>query len=226
MRFRQIQALIFDFDGTLIDASAAVCHGFSSALAQQNRDPLDDREIRRLIGKPLREMFSIVWPDASPDQLNQLVDDYRAAFDPVACSMSQPIPGLDAMLAHFHPAMRFGIATSRMSDGAHRILGGLNILDCFEVIVGLQDVAQAKPHPEPVLKAAAALATDPRHAIMIGDNPVDMQSGSQAGTHTIGIVSEHYSASDLIAAGAVATISRLDELIELIEHPTAAPKTD
>ncbi len=221
MRFRQIQALIFDFDGTLIDASEAVCHAFSRALEQQGRPPLESSAIRRLIGLPLRDMFMVTWPDVAPDELDRSVELYRAAFDPVACELSNPIPGLEAMLDHFYPAMRFGIATSRMSDGAQHILGNLNLLDRFEVIIGLQDVTQAKPHPEPVLKAIAALETDPRHAIMVGDNPVDMQSGSQAGTHTIGIVSEHYSAADLLDAGAIATISRLDELIEMVDHPRA-----
>lgn len=214
--FTGIQALVFDFDGTLVDASAAICRAFNHALQESGHPTRPDAEIRRLIGHPLRDMFPQVVDGLSDTELARLIADYRKAFAPIACELSQPMPGLHAMLAHFLGRARLGIATSRMSDGAQQILGAMDLLDAFEVIVGLQDVEQAKPHPEPVHRVLAALQVAPEQAIMIGDVPGDMQAGRAAGTHTVGIASAEYPAEILVEAGADAIISRLDALIELI----------
>ncbi len=215
--FHDIRALIFDFDGTLIDASIPICRSFNAALERFGAEPVEEVEIRKLIGKPLREMFPAVVPSIGPDEIEQLIDYYRESFRPMAAALSRPMPGLKAMLAHFHPNTKLGIATSRMSDGAQIILGALQVLDQFDVVIGLQDVDNAKPHPEPVLKALDALQTEPAHAIMVGDIPADIEAGKRAGTHTVGMVSELYPADRLRAAGADAIIHALDELIEMVD---------
>ncbi len=217
MAFERIEALIFDFDGTLVDASAAICQSFNAALEQFGSSAIPEERIRRLIGKPLREMFPAVLPDATEQQIQQLIDAYRVVFAPIACDLSKPMPGLEEMMHHFHPRVRMGIATSRMSDGAHRILGAMGWLDHFDVIVGLQDVTHAKPHPESVQRVLAALDTAPDRAIMVGDVPADMMAGKAAGTAAIGMISDHHSAAVLQEAGADAVIQSLAELIDLIQ---------
>ena len=216
-RFRDIQALVFDFDGTLVDASIPICRAFNAALEAYGAQPIKEEAIRKLIGRPLLEMFPRVLPNLTESEIDTLITDYRAVFNPIATQLSKPIPGLMEMLEHFHPRMRIGIATSRISDGAHRILEALGVRHCFEVIVGLADVTQPKPHPEPVLKVLDHLKVAPAHAIMVGDIPADIQAGHAAGTSTIGVASELYPEEALLDAGADAVVHSLAEMIDLIE---------
>jgi pyrophosphatase PpaX len=216
-RFHDIQALVFDFDGTLVDASIPICRAFNAALEGYGADSIEENEIRKLIGRPLAEMFPRVLPDLTEIEIERLITDYRAVFNPIATQLSRPIPGLMEMLHHFHPSMRLGIATSRISDGAHRILEAMGVRQCFEVIVGLADVSQPKPHPEPVLKVLDQLKVSPVHAIMIGDIPADIEAGRAAGAATIGVASDLYPEAALLDAGADAVIHSLAEMIELIE---------
>lgn len=222
MGFKNIEALVFDFDGTLVDASAAICQSFNAALEEFGSHAIPEKQIRQLIGNPLRDMFPAVLPHLSETDIEQLIDSYRTVFAPIACDLSRPMPGLAEMMAHFHPHVRMGIATSRMSDGAHRILGALGWLDHFDVIVGLQDVTHAKPHPESVQRVLETLGVSPHRAVMIGDVPADMAAGKAAGTAAIGMISDHHSAAALEAAGADAVIQSLAELIELIDRPPPA----
>lgn len=215
-RFRNIRALIFDFDGTLVDASIPICRAFNIALERFDAPTVQEECIRELIGRPLREMFPVILPDAQPNDIEQLIVYYREAFRPLATRLSKPIPGLERMLAHFHPTMKLGIATSRMSDGAQLILGALQVLDRFDVIIGLQDVQNAKPHPEPVLNALDALEIAPVNAVMVGDVPADMRAGKAAGAYAVGIASALHPETRLIEAGADAVIRTLDELIPLV----------
>lgn len=216
LRFNHIAALVFDFDGTLVDASDAICQAFNSALTQFGYPTLGDEQIRRMIGAPLKEMFPRAAPELPPDDIDALIEAYRTVFTPIACRLSRPMPGLTTMLDHFGPQIKCGIATSRLSDGAHRILEHMDLLDRFDAIVGLQDVSCAKPHPEPVEKVLALLHTSPEQAVMIGDVPADMEAGKAAGTNAIGIVSALYPSDVLRSAGADATIQSLEELIPMI----------
>lgn len=214
--FTGIRALVFDFDGTLVDASAAICHAFNSALTRFGLPERAVADIQAMIGRPLREMFRRTQPQLDQTDIDLLVAYYREAFAPVAATLSRPMPGLDAMLSHFRPRCALGIATSRLSDGAEQILGHLGCLDAFSAIIGLQDVTQAKPHPEPVQKAVAALGATPAASVMIGDVPDDMRAGRAAGTGTVGIISDLYDTATLRAAGADEVVTRLDQLIPLI----------
>lgn len=215
--FNGIRALIFDFDGTLVDASIPICHAFNAALERFGAAPIEENQIRQLIGNPLKDMFPKILPNLSDADIEQLIRDYREVFAPIACELSRPMPGLRDMVAYFRDRCRMGIATSRMSDGAQSILGAMALLDSFDVIVGLQDVQNAKPHPESVLKALAALDAAPEAGVMVGDVPGDMQAGKRAGTYTVGMVSSHYSAAEMREAGADTTISSLAELINLVQ---------
>ena len=214
--FESIEALVFDFDGTLIDASIPVCRSFNAALEQFGVTPLEEDAVRRLIGTPLRGMFAIVLPEANEQELDELIAAYRVFFLPLGCSDSRPMPGLHPMLEHFHPRVKLGIATSRAADGAQLILAHMGMLDRFAAVVGIYEVTHAKPHPEPVLQALERLHVSPPHAVMVGDVPYDMEAARRAGVHAVGLVSELYPAEALRAAGADAVIRSLDELIELV----------
>ncbi len=214
--FTGVRALVFDFDGTLVDASAAICHSFNNALSRFGLPGRAEVDIQAMIGRPLHEMFHRAQPQLDQTDIDLLVAYYREAFAPVAASLSRPMPGLGTMLSHFRSRCALGIATSRLSDGAEKILGHLGCLDAFCVIIGLQDVTHPKPHPEPVLKAVMALGATPASSVMIGDVPDDMRAGRAAGTSTVGIISDLYDAATLRAAGADEVIARLDELMPLI----------
>jgi phosphoglycolate phosphatase-like HAD superfamily hydrolase len=102
-RFPQILGLVFDFDGTLVDASEPICRAFNSALQGFGAATMEPAAIRALIGRPLKEMFPRALPGLSEAEIEQLITDYRAAFTPIATELSQPIPGLQAMLASSPP---------------------------------------------------------------------------------------------------------------------------
>jgi phosphoglycolate phosphatase-like HAD superfamily hydrolase len=54
----------------------------------------------------------------------------------------------------------------------------------FDFVICGDEVANYKPHPEPVLRTLSALDCAPHHAIMIGDSTADVLAGKAAGTRT------------------------------------------
>lgn len=215
-----IQAVIFDFDGTLVDASIPILRSFNIALEGAGFPAEREEDIRSLIGRPLAAMFRTVAPDAPDAIIDDLFNRYRVAFPPLGTTLSKPMPGLDRLLRELPRDIKLGIATSRISDGAVSILTALGYLERFEVIIGLEHVKKPKPDPEPVLMALRQLEVKPHHALMVGDVSEDMQAGKRAGAGSIGLVSEQHTAERLYAAGADQVIKQLDELLTLLPHST------
>jgi len=209
-------AVIFDFDGTLFDTTAAICHAFNGALAQDGRSPLPESRIRAWIGRPLREMFPLADPGADPDTINRRIEHYRRIFLPVCVALSRPLPGAQECLEQLRGRMRLGIATNRKTDGAEVILAGHGWRRLFDVIVGIDDVRRTKPDPEAILLAAKRLGALPSATAMVGDTPEDIQAARAAGALAVGVATGHHSKHDLAAAGADRVIGTLAELPTLI----------
>lgn len=213
----RIRAVVFDFDGTLFDATDAIVHSFNAALARHGKAALPRSAILPRIGRPLYEMFPILEADASGSRLDGYIAAYREAFGPVAISHTRPLPGLEACLKTLRSeGMRIAIATHRSGRGAVQILEGFGLRGCFDAIVALENIERAKPDPDPVLKALALVHVDPHAAAMVGDTPDDIHAGCAAGALAIGVVTGAHGRDTLFAAGADAVLDSLAELADLL----------
>ncbi|MBN1270271.1 MAG: HAD-IA family hydrolase [Kiritimatiellae bacterium] len=211
-----IEAAIFDFDGTLVDASAAICFSFNHVLEIHGRPRLDDDAIHAMIGRPLREMFARVFPDATPDDIALHVREYRDAFHPVSRRMSKPLPGLHEVLPLLADRMKLAIATSRTVQGAVHILEEMKLERYFGVIIGIDEVTAVKPHPEAVRRALDRLGVAPARAVMIGDTTDDVLAGRAAGVATIGISADLVRRGHLAVAGADYIVETLSDLLSIL----------
>ena len=83
---------------------------------------------------------------------------------------------------------RLGVVTSKLRDGAMRGLRVSGLDEAFDVVIGCDDVTHSKPHPEPVLKAVAALGVKKESTVFVGDSRHDMESGRAAGVKTAAVL--------------------------------------
>lgn len=210
-----LDTVLFDFDGTLVDASAAICESFRAALGQAGPEVPDER-IRAMIGRPLREMFLVVRPSSGEKDLDELVARYRAVFLPISPMASHPLPGALALVRDLVGKKRLGIVTTRLSDGAIRMLRAHGMLEAFGCVIGLEHVERAKPDPQPIHRALEALGGSPERALMIGDTPDDIYAGRLAGTATVGVTTGAYDRVALQKAGADLVVNALSRLRPLL----------
>lgn len=228
-KFR-IRAVVFDFDGTLFDATDAIVHSFNAALARHGKPALPREAILPRIGRPLYEMFPALEPDASGPRVDGYIEAYRDAFGPVAISHTRPLPGLEPCLETLRrEGVRLAIATHRSGRGAAQILEGFGLRGYFDAIVALENIERAKPDPDPVLKALALIHVAPGAAAMVGDTPDDVHAGRAAGALAIGVATGAHSRDALQAAGADAVLDSLTDLAELLRNwrpHTRGPNAD
>ena len=92
----------------------------------------------------------------------------------------------------------------------------MGVANYISYILGADDVKEAKPKPEPVLKTLADMHYDASQALIVGDMAVDIQMGANAGTKTCGVTWGNGTKEELEEAGATFIIDRIEDLIEIV----------
>ena len=92
----------------------------------------------------------------------------------------------------------------------------MGIADHISYILGADDVKEAKPKPEPVLKTLANMHFDAGETLVVGDMAVDILMGANAGAKTCGVTWGNGTKEELENVGATYIIDRMEDLIEIV----------
>ena len=91
-----------------------------------------------------------------------------------------------------------------------------DILSYCEVVVCRDTVKKVKPHPEHLNTALQMLNSAANTTLMVGDHPLDIQTGRNAGTYTAGVLTGHFRKSDFLNAGADLVLYKASDLLNMI----------
>ena len=111
------------------------------------------------------------------------------------------------------------VFTGKLEQFSRRILDGLGVGARFQVIIGGDSVPERKPHPGPVLAAAARCGVIAAESVMVGDSAVDVEAGRAAGAFTCGIASGFRGRGELERARCDLILERFAELPEHLGPP-------
>lgn len=219
----QTELIIFDYDGTLADTSAAILATYRMAFAALGIPARSDAQCQATIGLPLREGFRQLLPDFSDTQLDECVTTYRRIFNQNKSKLPPRLfPGVKETLDRIATAgIRMSIASSRSRESLIEFCDNCGILGSFELILGADDVQHAKPNPEPVLITLDRLGVSDMQAVVVGDMPVDIAMGRGAGCRTVGVTYGNSSREDLARAGADRIVDSFPQLGKLIRMNTS-----
>ena len=182
------RGVLFDLDGTLADTLALILRSFRYTMRQHlGTEPSTDAFLASM-GKPL----PIQLYDYARSEAERLAmrDTYVAYQRSIHDEMVTAFPGAVSTLRTLRErGSRVGIVTSKGHRIGRRTLEVCGLSDEFEYVVFGDEVEQAKPHPEPVLKAldALGLSDDPASVLFVGDSPHDIRAGRSAGTKTAAV---------------------------------------
>jgi HAD superfamily hydrolase (TIGR01509 family) len=218
---RAIEALLFDFDGTIWDSEAAVFNAYRRLYEEHGHELPVDRwtsGVGTLDGyDPAEELETLIGRE-----LDDAVTDPWASLDHVDLR-----PGVRAYLdGALDRGIALGIVSSNSADWVRRHLLRLGIADGWEAIVTADgDASIAKPNPVLYREALTRLGAEPARTIAIEDSPNGISAAKAAGIFCLAVPNEVTERLDLTAADVVVRSLEdlpLDELIALAERPTPA----
>lgn len=180
------EALVFDFDGTLVDSMPMHFRCWQRVLADVGLT-FDHATFQRWGGVPTREIVRRL------SEAQAVVVDVAAVIaSKEACTKAHaheavPIEPVMAIARANRGRRPMAIATGGPRALVGPRLEALGVRDWFAAIVTADDVEHGKPHPEPFLRAAELLGVDPTRCRAYEDAPSGIESARAAGMEVVDV---------------------------------------
>jgi phosphoglycolate phosphatase len=219
-----VDAIVFDWDGTLVDSLPAIFDANLRVLEEYGL-PFDDERYRAAYVPDWRLMYQRLGiPDHALDAAGERWLALYAETDTAAL-----LPGISESLQRLSDAgYVMGLVTAGHSDVVNRQLERFGIGRLLPVRVFGNDEVATKPHPDPLLLALRQLDRAERVATAryVGDVPDDMRMAMSVGALGIGIESSIGSRAALIAAGATEVYPGVAEFVDALLATKPAPPAE
>jgi len=207
------QAVVFDFDGVIVDSEPAHYRAFQAVLEPQGLGYSWDRYVDHYMGfddrDGFREAYRSAGREVGEDELEELIAAKHAVFEAEVAEGLDPIPGAVDCVRRLGRAFPLAVCSGALRGEILPTLEGLGIAGAFRIVVSAEDVAHSKPDPASYRLAVERLGggLDPGACVAIEDTPTGAASARAAGLLVIGLDPEGVGPE-----GAHRSVRSLDEL--------------
>ncbi len=212
----QIKLVIFDLDGTLIDAYAAVYRSLNHVMRQIHRPRVGHAMVKRSVGWGDRNLLGRFVGSA---ELGQALAIYRRHHDATLESGVRFLPGAKQAIRQLKSkGYILSVASNRTTRSAEIILKYLKVRGYFDCVVCGDQLKRFKPHPQILKHILKKTSLTPGEAIYIGDMAIDVETGHRAKIKTIAVVSGSSQRAEILQAKPLQVIENLRPVVSLIEQ--------
>lgn len=175
-----INAVLFDFDGTLADSFAAITASTNHVRASYGLPPMAEAEVRRYVGYGLDNLMADLVPGAPVDEA---VATYRTHHATVMLTQTRLMPGaVEAIPELARRGLKLAVCSNKRVEFTRELVRALGLSGYFVCVLGPDDVGgRAKPDPAMLLEGLTRLGIPAAEALYIGDMVVDVQTARAAG---------------------------------------------
>ena len=210
----QVKLLIFDLDGTLVDAYPAVTESINHALAAMGYPTLTAAEVKRSVGWGERILIA---QHVGEDDIDKTLSIFRQHHRAALKTGVRFLPGAKEVLKGLRgEGLQLAIATNRPTRFTHIILKALNALDYFDCVLCGDKVDNPKPAGDMISQILSRFDRGPEEAVYVGDMAIDVQAGHAAGVRTIAVTTGSHQREDIEPHAPLAVIDHLREMAAVL----------
>ena len=181
---KQIDAVFFDLDGTLINSSKDIAISANYALEKLGFQKLPEEEIVKHIGYGGENLLKNILPVNDEGVLKKAVEIFREYYFSNPAVYTKPYELIPEILETLKKqGKKIAVITNKYYDISKEILEKLDIFQHIDLLLGGDSVKNKKPDPEPVIKAIEYLNVN--KPVIVGDSETDVISGKEAGIKTV-----------------------------------------
>lgn len=230
----RVRALCFDVDGTIADTDDHIVAQLAALLdavpgVSGRRAERLARQAVMALETPVHAAYAKLDEWGLDLPLHRLRERLKAirqqgidpghtrnpeAIDEVPHDMVAGVEEMIEMLARHYPMCTISTGTAPRVE---RFLEHYGVREHFAAVIGNQTTQRMKPHPEPLLFAAAMMGVAPHECLMIGDTTIDIRTGVAAGAQTVGVLCGFGTEDELRAAGANLILRTTSDLLGVLE---------
>ena len=215
-----IQAIIFDFDGTL-----AVLNIDFSAMREGVFDLMKSYGVgeelikERYLLEIIDEIYQILWKGnpTEAEDFYQKAHQILYKIEMKAAEKGRLIPGTEATLKSLRRrGTKVGIITRNCEDAVRKVFPDID--DFCDVFVSRNSVKKVKPHPDHLTSVMESLKIPGEKVVMVGDHIIDIEAGKRVGINTIGVLTGRTKKEEFENAGADYVLKDASEIYKLLEQ--------
>lgn len=215
-----LQAIVFDFDGVIVDSERLHLRAYQDVLTPLGLGLTEEAYYGEYLGyddfgffRKYARTSGRVWDDKA---IAGLVRTKAQRYEELSGQGQMVFPGAEAFIRAAADAVPLAIASGALTREIEDVLDRLGLRGLFLAIVGADQTLRSKPSPEPYLEAfgrlglASRRSLDPTHCVAIEDSRWGLESARAAGLRCVAVATT-YSVEEL-EPYAELVVSGLDEL--------------
>jgi 2-phosphoglycolate phosphatase len=176
-----LRAVLFDLDGTLLDTAPDMVGALNELRKEHLLAPLPFAAVRSTVSHGATGVVKVGFPDADATTFLALQQRFLEIYRTGLSRETRLFAGMDQVLSTLENwRMKSGIVTNKAAWLTDPLLAELGLSTRFACVVSGDTLPQRKPHPMPLLHAAALAGVSAGECIYVGDAQRDVQAAHAA----------------------------------------------
>lgn len=217
--FKNIDAVLFDLDGTLIDSAPDLGAAADKMRTDRGLESLPLSRYRSMAGAGARGMLAVAF-GLTPDDVRfaALREEFFSNYEARMTEQTYVFEGVAELIANIDQVgLKWGVVTNKSARFTLPLTQAMPLFETAQAIVSGDTTPHTKPHPAPLLEAARQLAVAPVRCVYVGDDLRDILAGRAAGMPTVAAAYGYLgAAADTQGWNADATINTPSALLNLL----------
>ena len=185
--FKNIDAVLFDLDGTLIDSAPDLAAAADQMRTDRGLTSLPLSDYRAMAGSGARGMIGVAF-GLTPGhaQFEAFKEEFFSNYESRLTVLTYAFDGVAELIADIvNQGLKWGVVTNKSVRFTLPLTNAMPLFSTAQTIVSGDTTPHAKPHPAPLLEAARQLGVAPGRCIYVGDDERDIVAGRAAGMPTV-----------------------------------------
>ncbi|MCC6380356.1 MAG: HAD-IA family hydrolase [Burkholderiales bacterium] len=182
-----VDAVLFDLDGTLADTAGDLAGALNRLRADRGLPPVPVDALRTHASSGARGLLGAgLGLKPEDDGYGEARDAFLVHYEACLAQTTRLFDGIDDMLRAIESrGLAWGIVTNKAERYTGPVVLALGLAHRAGTIVSGDTTPHPKPHPAPLLHAASALRLAPQRCAYVGDDRRDIEAGNGAGMPTL-----------------------------------------
>ncbi len=218
--FKQIKAILFDFDGTLAKLNINFLSIRDRIFDLIRQYGVDEGRIKE---KYLLEIIDEVYKILLNENLSKAEAFYKKAhkilydYEIEGAKTGMLFPKVEETLKELrNKGLKIGIVTRNCEDAVRMVFTRID--DYCDIFISRDSIKNVKPHPDHLTKVINTLGVKEKEAMMIGDHKIDIQAGQVLGIITVGVLTGRTKVEEFEEAGADYILNDVSEVINFFKN--------
>lgn len=218
----QVPVVLFDVEGTLVDAVPATLRCWRETLSEFGHD-VAIKTLQRMSGLNGTEMLMHLLPGLTQEERLHRLDSQGQRYRSRYLTEVKPFPQARLLVEMLRRAGKaVGVATDCSRGELDHYLDLTGLRGMINATACGDDVERGKPHPGLLQLALKQLRARGRDTVMIGDTPFDVLAARSVHAEAIGVLTGGFAPEDFAKVGARAAMTDLEALMACFSRRTSS----